>query len=118
MERKRTFFTVEMEEKEFENMLEKANLTKQEFLNLIDCKIGVLYRWAKEKKYPLYVKTILNWIINARKIDEPENINKFADFVFDEKIEKYNNLKTENTSLKDKIKKYEELEKLYTELFL
>lgn len=110
---------IEMSEEKFDLMLKEAGLTKKDFLSIIGCYEHNLYRWAREKQYPPYIKTILEWAIKAKKyknkIDELENSSNFEE---NKDTDNFDILKKHNLDLKEKINSYKELQKLYTELFL
>ena len=108
--------TIEISEEEFELLLKEAGLTKKDFLNIVGCYENNLYRWAREKQYPPYIKTILTWAIKARKYEnQTHNILENTDERQSE-YELYKSLKAQNTNLKERIKEFKELEKLYLEI--
>ena len=113
---------VEMEETEFENLLSQANLSKKDFLEITGYHLYNLYRWAGEKRYPPYIKNILIWAVKSRKYKEIENELNIENNKETEEEKKLNELKIKelkekNLILKDEIKRYEELEKLYNQIF-
>lgn len=56
-----------MDYKDFELLLEKANLNKKEFANLVDMNYVSITNWNKSQKIPNWVKSWLENYIEKKK---------------------------------------------------
>ncbi|EAK0955194.1 hypothetical protein A0Z30_03215 [Campylobacter upsaliensis] len=104
---------------EFLNLLMKANLSEEYFLNLIACSKINLFNWIKSNKFPYYVKLILDTAIKVNYYKKYEENKPEINQKIDAKniLEEIKNLEKENQKLKEEIKNYEKLEELFFEVF-
>ncbi len=56
-----------MEYEEFEELLKDAKLTKKEFAELVGMHTGSISNWKKLKNIPIWVRSWLNFYIEAKK---------------------------------------------------
>ena len=107
----------DMNEEEFEKLLNEANLDKKSFLDIFKCGERSFYYWARKSKYPAHIKNILVWAAKADRYEKLISSENKIESNFLENLE-VQNLKFENMNLEKEILSYKELQKLYTELFL
>lgn len=55
---------------EFEELLEKANLKKSEFANLVEMNTNSVSNWSSSNKIPPWVKSWLENYIKAKDMDK------------------------------------------------
>ena len=55
---------------DFDEALSKIACTKKEFLSFIDCKEITLYTWTKKRKYPYYVKLLLETALKVKELKD------------------------------------------------
>lgn len=107
----------------FEKYLKEANLTKQDFINLFDFVPMSLYKWSKANKYPHHLQIVLELMIKAQRYQRQD----FTPFDEENKNDKdkaertllakdIKRLESENQRLKEQIKQFVELKKLFLEL--
>lgn len=99
-------------EEEFLDLLHEANLTRKDFIKLAGCYEVNLYRWIREKRFPYYVKLLLEIAIKIKRIKENENSK--SNIPLDLELEK---LIKENETLEQEIKSYEKIEELFQKTF-
>ena len=87
---------------DFDEALSKIACTKKEFLSFIDCKEITLYTWTKKRKYPYYVKLLLETALKVKELK-------------DKALKSDNAL--ENETLEQEIKSYEKIEELFQKTF-
>lgn len=104
---------IAMTEEEFNSMLNEAKISKEYFLEFTGYYLHNLYRWAREKEYPPYIKSILTWAVKAQKYNELINKDNNEKCLSDIKVKI---LKEKNQALKEEIKGYREIENLYNEI--
>ena len=94
---------------DFDKALSKIACTKKEFLSFIDCKEITLYTWTKKRKYPYYVKLLLETALKVKELKD-----KALKSDNDLELEK---LIKENETLEQEIKSYEKIEELFQKTF-
>lgn len=68
-----------MEREEFNELLEKAKLTKKEFANIIEMQYSSVNNWGSSQQVPRWVKT---WLENYIKAEKFNNIkDKIVDIL-------------------------------------
>jgi len=65
-----------MEKKEFNNLLQQADLTKKEFARIIDMRHTSVNNWGSSQKFPRWVKSWLENYIAKQKHEQMLNILK------------------------------------------
>lgn len=65
-----------MEKEDFNILLNKANLTKKEFANIIGIGQGSLNNWGSTQNIPYWVKSWLENYISKKKYENIKNIIK------------------------------------------
>lgn len=100
-------------EEEFLKWLDEAGLSKKDFVKLAGCYENNLYNWAKKKKYPYYVKLLLETALKVKELKDNENsLNNLSNNNIE--LEK---LMKENQALEEEIKAYEKIEELFEKTF-